>query len=226
MARQTLGPILILVFLMQAVALAQGPPSTYVYKMTMSSAGTGSMDYTMDIAIQTANPDGSRQATLTIHAPKMPPLNNTSMDATLSPFGAIIVGSTGEMPKNFNPFNIGQAKQMQRASNGPMIQSFLTPFNTFASGLSNAPSFKNGATWKALSNDTMAEVTYTVTRHEQRNGRNTAVVTMKTGSNGPSVTGQGNYDPASRLVVALHCEIRQTADAKQAQVLDAVMSGQ
>lgn len=226
MTSRSFVPILVSLVLMQAVALAQSPPPpTFVYKINMGAgAGTGSMDYTIDVAIKSTNPDGSRPASLTIHAPKMPPLNNKTMDATLTPFGAISVGSTGEMPKgNYNPFNAAQVKQMAEASNGPMMQMVLNPFNTFASGLSKAPSFKNGATWQAHSNEAMADVTYTVTGHEQRSGHDTAVITMKSSSTGPTVAGQGNYDPGSRLVVAVHCEIRQTADAKQAQVLDVAM---
>jgi hypothetical protein len=225
MTQRTFPTILASFILVQGLAIAQSPPATFVYKINMSGgAGTGSMDYTMDVAIKSTNPDGSRPASLTIHAPKMPPLDNKKMSATFTPFGAITVGSTGEMPKNYNPFNAAQVKQMSEASNGPMVQMLIDPFNTFANGLSKAPSFKNGATWQARSNEAMADITYTVTRHEQRNGHDTAVITMKTPSNGPSVTGQGIYDPASRLVVAVHCEIRQTPDAKEAQVLDVAMN--
>ena len=226
MTLRTFVTILVSLVLIQAAALAQSAPPTLVYKINMGTgAKTGSIDYTMDVVIKSTNPDGSRSASLTIHAPKMPPINNKTMDATLSPFGAITVGSTGEMPKgNFNPFNMGQAKQMAEATNGPMVQMMINPFNTFANGLANAPSFKNGVTWHSQSNEAMADITYTVTSHEQRNGRDTAIVTMKSAPNGPFVTGQGNYDPAARLVVAVHCEIRQTADAKEAQVLDMAMN--
>lgn len=215
-----------LFLLTQAVALAQSPPPTFSYKITMSGgAGTGSMDYTMDVTIKGTNPDGSRQAGLTIHAPKMPPVDNKSMDATLSPFGAITIGSTGEMPKHFNPYNIAQAKQMAQFANGPMMQMIINPLNAFANGLAAAPSFKTGATWQAHSDEAMADVTYTVTGHEQRGGHDTAVIAMKSSSSGPSVSGRGNYDLVSHLVVAAHSEIRQTADAKQAQVLDVVLNG-
>lgn len=226
MMHRTFATILFSFVLTQAIALAQSPPQALSYKVTMSAgAGTGSMDYTMDVAIKSTNPDGSRAAALTVHAPKMPPLNNKTMDATLSPFGAITVGSTGDMPKgNYNPFNAGQVKQMAQASNGPMMQMLIGPFNTFANGLAQAPSFKNGATWHARSNEAMADVTYTVTGREQRNGRDTAIITMTSSSSGPSVTGKGNYDPASHLVIAVHCEIRQTADAKEAQVIDAALN--
>jgi hypothetical protein len=211
--------------LTQAAAFAQTTPAPFVYKVTMSAgAGTGSMDYTMDVAIKSTNPNGSRAARLTVHAPKMPPLDNKTMDATLTPFGAITIGSTGEMPKNMNPYSIAQQKQMAAASTGPMMQMMITPFNAFANGLAKAPSFNTGAKWQASSNETMTDVTYTVAGHEQRNGRDTAVITMKSPPYGPSVSGQGYYDPAAHLVMAVHCEIRQTADAKQGQVLDAVMS--
>lgn len=228
MTHRTFATFLISLTFLQGVAIAQSaPPSSFVYKITMSGgAGTGSMDYRMDIAIRSTNPDGSRPASLTIHAPKMPPIDNKTMAATLTPFGAITVGSTGEMPKgSYNPFNAAQVKQMSEASTGPMMQMLINPFNTFANGLSKAPSFKTGSAWQARSNEAIADITYTVTRHEQRNGRDTAVIAMKSSPNGPSVTGQGNYDPASRLVVAVHCEIRQSPDAKDAQVLDVAMSG-
>lgn len=229
MKHRTFATILVSLFLMQAVAIAQSaPPPAFAYKIAMSAgAGTGSMDYTMDVAIKSTNADGSRPVSLTIHAPKMPPLNNKKMDATLTPYGAISVASTGQMPTGgFNPFNTAQVKQMQQASTGPMMQMLINPFNTFANGLANAPSFKNGATWQAHSNEAMADIKYTVTGHEQRNGRDTAVITMTTpASSGPSVTGKGNYDSASHLVVAVHCEIRQTPDAKEAQVLDVAMNG-
>ena len=218
--------ILVCFLLVQAVALPQTPPQAFVYKITMSGgAGTGSMDYTMDVAIKSTNADGSRPASLTIHAPKMPPLDKKTMDATLTPSGAITVGSTGEMPTGgFNPYNVAKVKQMQAASTGPLLQTLINPFNAFASGLSAAPSFKTGATWHAQSGEAMADVIYTVTGHEQRNGRDTAVITMKTSPGGASVTGQGNYDPQSRLVIAVHSEIRQSADAKEGEVLDAVRS--
>jgi hypothetical protein len=226
MTHRTFATLLALCVLMQAVAFAENPPPpTFVYKITMSAgAGSGSMDYTMDVAVKSTNPDGSRPASLTLHAPKLPPMNNKTVGATLSPFGAITVGSTGEMPKGYNPFNAAQVKQMQDAASGPMVQMLINPFNTFANGLSKAPSFKTGSTWQARSNETMADVTYTVTGHEQRNGRDTAVITMQSPPNGPSVTGRGYYDPASHLIVAVHCEIRQTPDAKDAQVLDVAMS--
>jgi hypothetical protein len=226
MTYRRFATILVSIFLMQGIALSQSPPPTFVYKINMGAgAGTGAMDYTMDVAIKSTNADGSRPASLTVHAPKMPPMNNKTFDATLTPVGAITVGSTGEMPKgSFNPFNMAAAKQQAAAANGPMLQMLMNPLNVFANGLSNAPSFKNGATRQAHSNETMADITYVVTGHEQRNGHDTAVITMKSSPDGPSVTGQGNYDPASHLVVAVHCEVRQTADAKEAQVLDMAMS--
>jgi hypothetical protein len=204
MAHRTFAAALTSFLLWEATALAQSPPApTFVYDITMSAgAATGSIRYTMDVAIEFTNPDGSRTASLTIHAPKMPPLDNKTANATLSPFGAITVGSTGEMPKgNYNPYDAANVKQAAAASTGPMMQMMINPLNTFANGLSKA-----------------------VTRHEQRNGRDTALITMKTSSNGPSITGQGNYDPVSRLVVAVHCEMRQNADAKDAQVLDAAIN--
>lgn len=226
MTHRTLAAMFISVFIMQSVAFAQSATPAFAYKITMSAgAGTGSMDYSLDVAIKSKNADGSRTASLTIHAPKMPPLDQKTMDATFSPFGAITVGSTGQMPKNYNPYNAAQVKQMSDASTGPMMQMLINPLNTFANGLANAPSFKNGTTWQARSNETMADITYTVTGHEQRNGRDTAVITMKSASGGPSVTGQGNYDPVSRLVIAVHCEIRQTPDAKEAQIVDVAMNG-
>ncbi len=211
---------------MQSVAIAQSPPpTTFVYKMTMGAGpGSGSMDYTMDVAIKSTNADGSRAAALTLHAAKMPPVDKKTFDATITPFGVISVASTGEMPTgHFNPFSAAQAKQEAQAAQGPMLQMMVDPLNTFAGGLSKAPSFKNGATWQAQSGAAMTIITYTVTGHEQRNGRDTAIITMKSAPNGASVTGQGNYDPAGRLVVAVHCEIRQTADSKEAQVLDVAM---
>jgi hypothetical protein len=225
MTHRTFATILISIFLAQGLASAQSVPPAFAYKITMGAGpGTGSMEYSMDVAIKSTNADGSRPATLTIHVPKMPPLDKKTMDATISPFGAITVGSTGEMPKNYNPYSVAQAKQMSQAASGPMMQMLINPLNTFANGLANAPSFKTGATWQARSNETMSDITYTVTGHEQRNGRDTAVITMKSTPGGPSVTGQGNYDPISRLVVAVHCEIRQTPDAKEAQILDAAMN--
>lgn len=223
---RTFASMLAALVLFQAVAAAQTQTEpTFTYKMTAGAgAGTGSMDYSIDVAVKSTNPDGSRPATLTVHAPKMPPIDKKTFSATLTPVGAITVGSTGDMPKHFNPYNTGQVKQMAAAANGPMLQMLINPLNVFANGLSMAPSFKNGATWKAHSNETMADVTYTVTGHENRNGHDTAVITM-TSSSSPSVTGQGRYDPAAHLVVAVHCEIRQTPDAKQAQVLDAAMAG-
>lgn len=226
MTYRIFGSMLLCVLFIQTIALAQSPAPTFVYKITMGAgAGTASMQYTMDVAIKSTNADGSRPASLTIHAPQMMPIDNKTLNATLTPFGGITVGSTGEMPKgNYNPFNLGQAKQMSEASTGPMMQMMINPLNTFAAGLSSAPSFKDGVTWQAQSKETMALITYTVTGHEQVNGRDTVVITMKSSPDGPSVTGQGDYDPAARLVVAAHCEIRQTAGAKEAQVFDVAMN--
>ena len=62
----------------------------------------------------------------------------------------------------------------------------------------------------------MADVTYTVTGREQRNGRDTAIITMTSSvQRAVQFTGKGNYDPASHLVIAVHCEIRQTTDAQR-----------
>ncbi len=213
--------------LAQTVALAQSPPPpTFVYKATMGAGpGTGSMDYSIDVAIVGTQADGTRTAALTMHAPKMMQLNNKTLDATISPFGALAVGSTGEMPKNYSPYNMAAAKQMSQAAQGPMVQMMLNPMNTFANGFAKAPALKTGATWHAFSNEAMADIQYTVTGREQRNGRDTVIVTMQTpSSSGPSVTGQGNYDPAAHLVVAAHCEIRQTAQDKNGQILDVAMS--
>lgn len=213
--------------LAQATAVAQSPPApTFVYNITMGGGpGSGSMDYKMNVAITSTSPDGSRTAAVTMNAPKMPPVDKKTFDATITPFGVINIGSTGEMPKGgYSPFDMGKAKQAAQAAQAPMLQMMLDPMNTFAGGLSKAPSFKTGATWQAQSGVAMTTITYTVTGHEQRNGRDTAIITMKSAPNGASVTGQGNYDPAGRLVVAAHCEIRQSADAKEAQVLDLAMS--
>jgi hypothetical protein len=228
MTYRTFAAIVLTFVLAQAVTAAQNaPPAMFVYKMTMSAgSGSGSMDYSLDVAVKSTNPDGSRASSLTIHAPKMPPIDKKTVDATLTPSGAITIGSTGDMPKgNINPYNSAQMKQMQAASIAPMLQSMIAPLNAFASGLAAAPSFKNGATWQAHSDEAMADVTYTVTGHEQRNGRDTAVITMKSSSSGPSVSGHGNYDPVAHVVVAVHCEIRQTAGAAQGQILDASLSG-
>lgn len=225
MTNRMFSAIFLSLVLSQAICAAQSAPPSFVYKITMGAGpGSGSMDYTMDVAIKSTNPDGSRAVSLTIHGSKMPMINNKTMDATLTPFGAIAVGSTGEMPKSMNPYSIAQQKQMMQAAGGPMLQMMLNPLNAFAGGLSSAPSFKNGATWHADSSEVMTEITYTVTGHEVRNGRDTAVITMKSAAGGPSVTGQGNYDPAAHLVIAVHCEIRQTATDKQGQILDVAMT--
>lgn len=223
----SIATVLLSFVLVQAIAAAQSPPPpTFVYKMTMGAGpGTGSMDYTMDVAITSTEPDGTRKATLTLHASKMMQLDKKSVDATISPFGGITVGSTGEMPKNYNPFDIAAGKQMAQASQGPMVQMMINPLNTFANGFEKAPPLKPGATWHVFSNQTGADVQYTVTGQEQRNGRNTVVVTMKNPSNtGASVTGQGNYDPVAHLVVAMHCEIRQTPEDKNGQIVDVAMA--
>src|SRR5689334_15699024 len=114
MTYRTFAAILVSFVFAQAVAVAQTATPSFVYKVTMSAgAGTGSMDYTIDVAIKSTNADGSRPVNLTIHAPQMPPLNNKAMDATLTPYGAISVGSTGQMPTgSYNPFNAAQVKQM------------------------------------------------------------------------------------------------------------------
>jgi len=220
--------VFVLLLLSQAVAVAQSPPPpTFVYKMTMGAGpGSGSMDYSMDVAITATQPDGTRNAKVTMHASKMPPIDNKTLDASISPFGALNIGSTGEMPKgNFNPYNMAAAKQMSEAAQGPMVQMMINPMNAFANGFAKAPALKLGATWHAFSNEAMADVQYTVTGREQRNGRDTVVVTMQTpSSSGPSVTGQGNYDPAAHLVVAAHCEIRQAAQDKNGQIIDVAMA--
>lgn len=227
MKRSSFAMVFASLFLAQTVALAQSPaPPSFIYKINMSAGpGTGSMDYSMDVAINATMPDGTRKATLTIHAPKMMQLNNKAVDATISPFGALTIGSTGEMPKNFNPYSVADAKKMSEAAQGPMVQMLINPMNAFANGFAKAPAaLKPGATWQAFSNEAQATVQYTVTGREQRNGRDTVVVTMQsTPGSGGNVTGQGNYDPAAHLIVNVHCEIRQTAQDKNGQVIDVAM---
>lgn len=86
MVRQPFDEISVAVVLMQTGALAQSTPPMFVYKITMTPrTGTGSTDYAIDVAIKSTNPDGSRQALLTVHAPKMPPIDGKSMDASTMP---------------------------------------------------------------------------------------------------------------------------------------------
>jgi hypothetical protein len=223
----TFALILLSFVVAQTIAVAQSPPpATFVYKITMGGGpGTGSMDYTMDVAIISTQPDGARKATLTLHAPKMMPVDKKQFDATISPFGVLTVASTGEMPKNDNPFNMAAAKQMAQAAQGPQLQMMINPLNVFANGFAKAPTLKQGATWHVFSNETGADVQYTVAGREQRNGRDTVIVTMQNPSNsGATVSGQGNYDTAAHLVVNVHCEIKQTPQDKNGQIIDVAMA--
>jgi hypothetical protein len=139
--------------------------------------------------------------------PQMPPLDGKQMDATISPAGAISIGSTGEMPKNYSPTQIAAASA---AMSGPMVQQFINPLNTFAAAVAAAPSQKTGTSWHALSPEQI-DVVYTITGRQAQSGHDTLAVKMASPSgNGPSISGQGNYDPSAHLVVTLHSEVRQS----------------
>ena len=135
-----------LLFISQTVAFAQSPPPpTFVYKIRMGAGpDRGSMDYTMDVAIGSTAPDGTRKAIVTLHAP-----------------------------------DIGAMKQASQAAQGPMVQMMINTMNVFANGIAKAPSLNRGATWHVSSNERQADVQYTVTEREQRNGGDTVVVAMK-----------------------------------------------
>jgi hypothetical protein len=219
------GAVLASLVLTSAVAIAQQAPAAagFVYNMKMGAGqGSGAMDLSMGFTIKSAEPDGTRKATLTVKAPKMPPLNGKQVDATISPAGAIEIGSTGDIPKHYSP---ADAKALSVAATGPMLQMMINPLNAFAKGCGLAPSQNAGTSWHAFSNEAQSDVVYTITGREQRSGRDTIVVTMKSASSaGPSLTGQGDYDPAAHLVVTVHAEFKQSAQATMGQVLDVEMA--
>lgn len=225
MARCIFGAVIAALLLTSALADAQQTPAAagFVYDLKMGAGpGSGAMDLSMAFTIKSAEPDGTRKAILTVKAGKMPPLNGKQVDASISPAGAIAIGSTGDMPKNYSP---AEAKALSSAATGPMLQMMINPLNAFANGCGLAPSQHAGTSWHAFSNEAQSDVVYTITGREQRSGRDAIVVTMKsTSSAGPSLTGQGTYDPAAHLVVTMHAEFKQSAQATTGQILDVEMA--
>lgn len=206
-----------------AIALAQQPQAqNFVYNLKLGSGAGSGMDLSMAFAIQSTAADGTRQATVLVNAPKMPPLNGKKMGAAISPAGAITIASTGDIAKHYSPT---QAKAMSEAAMSPMVQMMIDPLNTFALACASAPSLKVGTSWHSFWNEGQTDVNYTVTGREQRAGRDTAVVTISTpGGGGATLTGTGNYDPAAHMVVSLHSEIRQSATGPAGQVTDVTLA--
>lgn len=229
MKSRNLVTLTVLLALANTAAAAQSaPPSTptFIYQIARSGAGGPSSTMSLDVAVLSTQPDGTRKASLVVHAPKMP-VDNQRIDATISPSGSFSLASTGTMPQHFNPFSAHDIKAAQQTSVGPMVQMMIGPINAFASAFANAPaSLKTGATWHAFSYETGGDVIYTVTGNEQRNGRDTIALSMKSAgasTTGATVSGQGLYDATGHVVVAVHSEMRQSASANVMQMVDVAL---
>jgi len=211
----------ILLLPLSGIATAQqsSVPASFAYNVKMGTGSGPSVTLALSVAVQSTASDGSRQAEVTVHIPWMRPLDGKRMNATLSPFGAIQIASTGDINKSYSQMQVAAESQ---AASGPMVQNFISPLDTFADALAAAPSQKAGTSWHAAAMQ-FVDVVYTITAHQQQNGRDTLSVTWASQGTGPAINGQGNYDPVAHLVVSLHSELRQAAGG-QAAVTDIAMA--
>jgi hypothetical protein len=182
-----------------------------------SGPGGGTIGLSLGFAIKSAAADGTRQAAMLVHFPMMRMMDGKKLDVTISPSGAVTVGSTGEIKAHYSP---SQMKEASTAAQAPMMQMFLNALNWFADGCAAAPSQKVGTSWHAFNTFVQSDIVYTVTGHEQQAGHDTIAVTMKSAGGGMSLSGQGNYDPVAHLVVSVHSQLQQ-APGTPAQVVDA-----
>ncbi len=205
------GTALPVLLLISAPAAAQvASPNAFVYNMKLSSGQRG-MDISLAFTVTATDSDGNRKAVAVVRAPKMVPLDGKKFDVTVDRAGVITVGSTG----TFTTGGAAEAKANSAAAIGPLLQMMINPLNVFAAGCAAAPSQKVGTTWHAYSSAVMTDVVFTITGREQQGGHNTIAVTMSSPGSGASVTGKGNYDPAARVVVNVHSEVRQAAGARE-----------
>ncbi len=225
MKRCNLGLILPLLLPMSAVAVAQQGSATqgFVYNMKMGDAKSGSMDFSMAFTIKATAQDGTRNASLVVKSPKIPPLDGKKLDATISPAGAISIGSTGDITKHYSvlqsscrggrrdwPDAANAYQPHQRLCFGLLAYALAEIRNILACVFERKPGGRR------------------LHHHRARASLPVAIrsfVTMKGASDsGPSVTGQGNYDPVAHLVVNLHSILRLTPQAAQGQEVDVAMA--
>jgi hypothetical protein len=203
------GLLLPSLLLCSASAMAQqsGSPANFVYTIKTGMGGPSTLDISLAVTVTSTSRDGTRNANIAVHMPHMP-LDGKNVDATISPAGAITIASTGQFDTK-GGYSAQSIQANEAAATAPMLQNMIAPLNTFASGCGKAPSQKTGASWHSL-DETRNDMIYTISGREQRGGRDTLAITMKSAT-GASATasGQGNYDPVAHLVVSLHSETHQ-----------------
>jgi|GEM_PF-4709028 len=225
MKRLLFGLLLPSMLLPAAVAGAQQgqAPASFAYNLKAGMGQGPTLDLSLAVTITSTAQDGTRRANIVVRMPRMP-LDGKKVEATISPAGALMIASTGQF--NTSPgMNPQSIKTNAEAATAPMLQNFIAPINSFASGCAKAPSQKPGATWHAYSKELNADVIYSISGREQHAGRDTLAITMKSASGASAtVSGHGNYDPAAHLVVNVHSEVIQSVDPSATQVLDAALA--
>lgn len=163
------------------------------------------------LALERVDGDGNAHAKTSMSVAGMA----ATFESTISPDGAIV--------PVYDP-KLGYHAQMSRAELDAFVENKLAlaigtnlrPFNAFAAACAANGALRDGATWQApLEGGTLS---YTVTGHEQRSGRNVAVVTAKAARDAATtISITGDYDAVARLVVAFHAEM---ASGGQTETID------
>lgn len=178
--------------------------------------GTG---MTLVLAVDRINPDGSAHANGSFQVAGMPKGMVPPIDTTISPSGAIV---TKQIPNVHPHYGWSTQEQLAVASNqmvlGLQNQLAMVNFNAFADGCARR-TLHIGDSWESPSERFAGmNLRYKVTGREQHLGHDAFAVSMQSADN--SMTGQGYYDPAAHLVVAVHSEM---TNAKEAAIFDVAL---
>lgn len=196
-----------------------------VYATQMGANPQQTIKNTVTLTIDRTDKDGSAHALLTIDAPHMPQFKG---EATVSPVGEILTKTNAAMP---DIPKIGQEKaaskkmyeQEMAVAGGGMVTMYFRSFNAFAAAVGNRKKLKAGDTFKAAGFGPGDQITYKVTGREQHLGHDSFVVTMQSAPGAMvAISGQGYYDAAAHLVVALHTD--ESMQQQGAQSLDITLS--
>ncbi|MBV8636827.1 MAG: hypothetical protein JO322_02010 [Candidatus Eremiobacteraeota bacterium] len=219
---------LIALLLTSAVAAQQQPAAqTIVYSATMNGqggrmgSGGQTIAFTLNVAIKSVDPDGTRHATIAMQAQGMPGVDKAPEDATMTPAGAILPKDTAVGKPHAN-MTEAESYALAATGIGAMLSMQLRPFNSFAETCAKQKALVAGMSWHADSQigNAPVDTIYTVKGTEQKAGHNATLVTLQDASSGGAeLKGQGYYDPVAHLVVAIHYELH-SPNSPESEVFD------
>ncbi len=140
------------------------------------------------------------------------------------------ISPAGEILPNYDPSqkvvaNMSQAQVMALASNSiaEALLMNLRPFNMFAAACAAQSSLQSGHTWRAPAPGApQADMQYTVLSTQQHAGRTTYTVGVQSDAASPfTLKGQGDYDPAARLLINFHADMSSNG---QGEVVDLTLN--